>query len=91
MTVGLVSIYVEELASRFHLVALQLRIELKFLHGQKVNRGRIAQAALGEFNNLFGDELRYRVAALGQPQRVTSIRERDAHRFNQFRIEGLPP
>src|SRR5215831_735237 len=54
-----------------------------------MNRGRISQAALRELNDLFSDQRGYRVGAVGQPKRVTSLRECSTHRFDQFWVERL--
>jgi len=67
-----------------------LRIGLEFLDRHHAHGGRIAQAALGEFNYFFGDELGYRVGAVGQAKCAASVEKCRTHRFDQFRIEGLP-
>jgi hypothetical protein len=54
-----------------------------------MNRSRISQAALRDFNDLFSDKRGYRVGALGQPKGVTGAHECSAHRFDQFWIERL--
>ena len=65
-------------------------IGLKFLDRHHAHGGWIAQAALGEFNYFLGDELGYRVGVVGQAKRAASVEKCRTHRFDQFRIEGLP-
>ena len=65
------------------------RSGLKFLDRHHAHGDRIAQAALGEFDYFFGDELGYRVGAVGQAKRAASVKKCHTHRFDQFRIEGL--
>ena len=66
------------------------RIGLKFLDRHHAHGGWIAQAALGELNYFLGDELGYRVGGVGQAKRAASVEKCRTHRFDQFRIEGLP-
>ena len=70
-------------------VGSTVRIRLKFPHRKHMNRSRISQAALRDFNDLLSDKRGYRVGALGQPKRVTGAHECSAHRFDQFWIERL--
>src|SRR5262249_4339854 len=62
---------------------------LKLLDRGRMQRHRIFNSALCQFDDRFGNQLRYFVIAIAQPKRLARCNERFSHRLYRFGIECL--